>query len=183
MDKRYRRMSLQVSSCRFQKQKFETCNLQLETKYGMFAKIFPFSIMVSHKFFRTSDSWSPLVLRVALGGVMLVHGLQKLGVLEGGSIDGTVQFMGSLGVPALIAYLVILSESVGSLALILGFATRFSAAACAVIMLGAIFLVHWPNGFSMGNGGYEFHLVALGAAVALALAGGGKWSLDKMLSK
>ncbi|OGJ57841.1 hypothetical protein A2881_04500 [Candidatus Peribacteria bacterium RIFCSPHIGHO2_01_FULL_55_13] len=139
--------------------------------------------MSLHKLLRTSDSWSLLVVRLALGVVICVHGLQKLGVIGDGNVAGTTQFLTGLGIPSVIAYLVILGESVGGASLVLGFLTRFCAASIGIIMLGAITLVHAKNGFSMANGGYEFHLLAVGMAAALTLAGGGKWSVDRMIQK
>ena len=138
--------------------------------------------MFTKKFLRTSDSWSPLVLRIAVGIVMCAHGLQKLGYLGGPGWDGVIQFMGSLGIPAAVAGLVIIAESLGGAALVLGLFTRFCAAAIAVIMLGAIILVHAKNGL-LGQGGFELPFVILGSCIALMLAGGGKWSIDRMIVK
>jgi putative oxidoreductase len=93
-----------------------------------------------------------------------------------------------LGMPSFIGALVIASDFLGSLALIAGLATRFSAAAAGAVMLGAVALVHLPNGFFMNWGGaphgegYEFHLLALAMAVALVLSGGGRGSLDRWLT-
>ena len=56
-------------------------------------------------------------------------------------------------------------------------------------MTGAIFMVHLPNGFFMnwfGNQageGFEYHLLAIGMAAALMIAGGGKWSVDRFLAE
>ena len=88
-----------------------------------------------------------------------------------------------MGIPTAIAALVIIGESVGGAALVLGLLTRFSAAAIAIIMIGAIALVHAKNGFFAGNGGYEMPLLILGSSLALVLAGGGKWSVDRMIVK
>lgn len=139
--------------------------------------------MFMYQFYRTSDSWSLLVLRVALGLVMFVHGLQKVGVIGDGNVAGVLEFLSGLGIPTLIAYLVIIGELVGGASLIVGFLSRFCAASIGVIMLGAVLMVHLPNGFFAGNGGYEFHILAIGMAIALTLAGGGKWSVDRVLSK
>lgn len=139
--------------------------------------------MCLQKFLRTSDSWSLLIVRVTVGGVMLVHGLQKLGVIGDGNWSGTMGFLTGMGIPALVAALVILGESVGAASLILGFFSRFCALGIAIIMLGAIALVHAKNGFFVGNGGYEMHLLIIGSSLAIVLAGGGKWSIDKMLAK
>ena len=133
----------------------------------------------------TSDSPTPLILRLSLGGVVLAHGLQKVfGWFDGYGIEGTLGFFTSIGVPRAIGALVIISDFIGSLALIAGLATRFAAAAAGAVMLGAIALVHASNGFFMNwagatrGEGYEFHVLAVAMAAALMLSGGGRWSLD-----
>jgi putative oxidoreductase len=138
----------------------------------------------------TNDSITPTVLRVALGGVVLAHGLQKVfGWFGGYGIQGTMGFFASLGMPPALGALVIISDFLGSLALIAGLATRFSAAAAGLVMLGAVALVHAPNGFFMNWGGaphgegYEFHVLALAMAASLVVTGGGRASLDRWLGK
>jgi uncharacterized membrane protein YphA (DoxX/SURF4 family) len=84
-----------------------------------------------------------------------------------------------------IALLVLRRESVGALALIVGFMTRCVAASIAVIMGGAIAMVHWEHGFFMNwfgqqaGEGFEYHVLMIGMCVALMLSGGGKWSMDQ----
>jgi putative oxidoreductase len=84
---------------------------------------------------------------------------------------------------------VIIGESFGSLALLAGFLTRFAAASMAVIMLGAITMVHLPHGFFMNwfgqqqGEGYEYHLLIIGIATALLVTGGGRWSVDRVLTE
>jgi putative oxidoreductase len=141
-------------------------------------------------FLTTTDSTLPTLLRVTLGGVILAHGLQKVfGWFGGYGIDGTMAFFASVGMPSLLGTLVIASDFLGSLALIAGLLTRFSAAAAFAIMLGATLLVHLPNGFFMNWGGaphgegYEFHLLAMAMAASLAWSGGGRASLDGWLSR
>lgn len=135
-------------------------------------------------FFRTdTKSYGLLAARLALGVVMLPHGLQKtFGLFGGPGFDGAMGFLASMGIPAFIAALVILGESVGAIALILGFCTRFCAASLAVIMLGAILLVHAANGFFAPNG-YEYHILAIGLSIVLFMEGAGAWSLDSLLNK
>ena len=142
------------------------------------------------RFLSTTDSVVPSVLRIALGGVIFGHGLQKVfGWFGGYGIDGTMRFFGTLGMPSVVGALVIVSDFLGSLALIAGLATRFSAAAAGAVMLGAMLLVHVPNGFFMNWGGaphgegYEFHLLALSMAAALVVAGGGFASVDAWLAR
>ncbi|MBP9750933.1 MAG: DoxX family protein [Candidatus Peribacteraceae bacterium] len=129
------------------------------------------------------NGYGSLIARLALGLVMLPHGLQKaFGLFGGPGFEGTMGFLTGMGIPAAVAALVIIGESVGAVALILGFCTRFCAAALAVIMLGAIILVHGASGF-FAPSGYEYHLLAIGLGLVLVIQGGGAWSLDMLLNK
>ncbi len=138
----------------------------------------------------TSDDPTPLVARLALGIVILPHGLQKtLGWFGGTGFSGTMQFFTeNLGIPSLLALLAIAVESVGALALLAGLATRAAARGTGVTMAVAAVLVHLDNGFFMnwyGNQageGFEFHILAVGLAVLLSIRGGGKLSLDRILA-
>ncbi len=141
--------------------------------------------------FKTDESWAGLILRVALGGVIFAHGAQKLlGWYGGFGFEGTMGFFTQkMGLPWLIAFLVIIGESIGSLGLIAGLLTRFTAASFIVIMLGAIVTVHLPQGFFMNwfgqqqGEGFEFHLLVIAMSLALLVIGGGKWSLDGLIAK
>jgi putative oxidoreductase len=142
------------------------------------------------RLFDTDDAWSGLILRVTLGVVMFPHGAQKLlGWFGGFGFSGTMGFFTEkLGIPAVIAFLVIIGESLGSLALIGGFLTRFAAASLAIIMVGAIVLAHLPYGFFMNwsgkqaGEGFEFHLLVIAIGLALAVSGGGKGSVDRAIA-
>ncbi|HZH48863.1 MAG TPA: DoxX family protein [Nitrospira sp.] len=140
--------------------------------------------------FQTDDGWAGLILRLTLGFVMFPHGAQKLlGWFGGFGFDGTMGFFTQkMGQPWLISLLIIIGESFGSLALLAGLLTRFTAASLAVIMFGAITLVHLPHGFFMNwfgqqkGEGFEYHLLVIGIAAALLVTGGGKWSIDGELA-
>ena len=135
-------------------------------------------------FFSTrSDDYSALVLRLTLGIFMLPHGLQKtLGLFEGPGFNGAMEFLsGRFG--TIIAFLVIAGESIGAIAVIVGFCTRFSAASLAVIMAGAAYFVHGQGGFFASNNGFEMHLLAIGIGIALTVSGGGALSVDGMIGK
>ncbi|MCC6138995.1 MAG: DoxX family protein [Nitrospira sp.] len=144
-----------------------------------------------HSFFKTDDSWAGLILRVALGGVIFAHGAQKLlGWYGGFGFEGTMGFFTQqMGLPWLVAFLVIIGESIGSLGLLAGLFTRFTAGSFIVIMLGAIMTVHLPQGFFMNwmgqqtGEGFEYHLLVIGMSLALLVAGGGKWSLDGLIAR
>ncbi len=141
--------------------------------------------------FKTDDVWSGLVLRLTLGLVMFPHGAQKLlGWYGGSGFDGTTGFFTQkMGLPWVIAFLVIIGECFGGLGLLVGLLTRFAAAGFIVIMLGAIATTHLPFGFFMNwsgqqqGEGFEYHLLVIGMSAALLIAGGGKWSADRMIAE
>ncbi len=141
------------------------------------------------KLLKTDDSVGLAFLRVALGAVLFAHGGQKLfGWWGGYGFEGTMAFFTeSMGIPWFLALAVILLESVGALALIAGLFTRPLAVAVAVLMAVAVYMVHLPFGFFMNwfggqaGEGFEFHLLAIGMALALAIEGAGSLSLDRLL--
>jgi len=136
------------------------------------------------RFFGTDDAWTGLIIRVMLGLVMLPHGTQKLlGWFGGYGFSGTMgAFTGQMHIPWVLAFLVIMGESFGALGLIAGFLTRFSAFGLFCIMLGAIFMVHLPNGFFSKDGGFEYHLLVISMSVALMISGAGRWSVDRLIA-
>jgi putative oxidoreductase len=122
-----------------------------------------------------------LLVRVVLGLTMAGHGAQKVfGWWGGPGLRGTAGWLGSMRfrLPLAFAALVAVAELGGGLLLALGFLTPLGSVAVASAMLVAIALVHWSKGFWSGNGGFEFNLLILAAAVALAAIGGGRFSLD-----
>jgi putative oxidoreductase len=136
-------------------------------------------------FFKTEGGWQNTIIRVSLGGVMFAHGALKLGSVS----DTLAAFAQNFHVPAALAVLVIAAESLGALGLIAGFATRFCAFGIFCDMLGAIFIVHWHNGFFMNwfgkqqGEGFEYHILAIGMALALMISGGGRLSLDRLIAQ
>lgn len=116
-----------------------------------------------------------LILRVASGALFIAHGLMKVFIF---TLPGTVGFFESLGLPGFLAYLTILAEVGGGLALILGVATRVVALALIPVLLGAVW-VHSGNGwvFSSAGGGWEFPLFWAIVQGAIALLGSGAYAL------
>jgi putative oxidoreductase len=143
------------------------------------------------KFFETNDDWSQLILRVTLGVVMFPHGAHKLlGWFGGYGFAGTMDmFTQKMGIPAALAFLVIVTESLGSLGLIVGFLTRLAAFGIFCIMVVAIAMVHWPNGFFMNwsgkqpGEGFEYHLLVIGIAIVLMIWGAGRSSVDRVVAR
>jgi len=120
------------------------------------------------------------VLRVIAGFLFAAHGWQKFNEF---TIAGTQASFAKMGVPAaeLAAPAIATLELVGGIALILGVLTRVFAALLALNMLGAFFLVHASAGVFVGNGGYELVLLLAAGALAIALAGAGRFSADAAL--
>jgi putative oxidoreductase len=143
------------------------------------------------KIMNTANDVALTTLRLVLGVVFFAHGAQKmLGWFGGYGFHGTMGFLThKAGLPAPVAILVICAEFFGGLGLIVGLLTRIAALGIGVDMIGAVLMVHLPNGFFMnwaGNQkgeGFEFHLLAIAIAGALLLRGAGAFSLDRALSK
>lgn len=138
---------------------------------------------------QTDDSLTAFIVRITLALVMLPHGAQKLlGLFGGYGFKATINYFTSQGTPAILAFLVILTESIGALLILFGFTTRLWAAMLTVIMLVAI-SIHQANGFFMNwsgtqtGEGFEYHLLVIGINLALIIKGAGRWSVDRQLSK
>ena len=138
---------------------------------------------------QTEDDIGMTLVRLALGIVMFPHGAQKLlGWFGGHGFAATLQGMTSNGLPAAVVFLVIVAEFFGALGLIVGFLGRLGAFGILCVMLGAIFTVHLPNGFFMNwmgsqqGEGFEYHLLAIGMALAVLIKGSGAFSVDRSLS-
>jgi len=138
---------------------------------------------------QTDGSVVGLILRLTLAVVIFPHGAQKvLGWFGGPGFKNTLEFFTGSGVPTGLALLVMAAEFLGPLGLAVGLLTRVAAFGIACVMLVASITVHWPHGFFMNwdgtqqGEGFEFHVLALGIAVAIIIMGAGAWSLDRMLT-
>ena len=120
-----------------------------------------------------------LMLRIASALAFLYHGSSILFGAFGG--PGPQQFAATHNMPVTVGYLVGLAQFAGGLAVLTGVLIRFGAACIAVVMLGAIFTVHFPHGFDVSNGGMEYALTQLLLAIALILTGPGAYSLASRL--
>ncbi|WP_269938369.1 DoxX family protein [Arthrobacter sp. HY1533] len=120
------------------------------------------------------------MLRVVVGFLFAAHGWQKYNEF---TIAGTQGAFTQMGVPAadLVAPVVATLELVGGIALVLGLATRPIAILLMLNMVGAIALVHAPAGIFVEAGGFELVLMLGASALAVALIGPGKFSLDNLM--
>jgi len=117
------------------------------------------------------------VLRVAVATIFIRHGAQKLFVFGFAGVTGAFTQMG-VPSPGFTGPFIGLLEFFSGIALLLGFLTRLIALGLVFDMLGAIFLVQLKRGFSS----YELEFLLLGSSVALALTGGGRFSVDALLA-
>jgi putative oxidoreductase len=148
-------------------------------------------IDLAQRFFATNDSRFQLVARAALGALIFPHGAQKLlGWFGGYGLSGTMgYFTGTLHIPAPMAFLVILAESLGAVGLVLGLGTRLAAFGLSLTMLGAVAMAHAQHGFFMNwfgqqrGEGFEYHLMVLAISLPLAAWGAGALSLDGAIAR
>ena len=131
------------------------------------------------------------VARLALGIMILPHGMQKLfGAFGGFGFEGTMGFFtGQLGIPYVFALLAIVAEFFGGLGLISGLLGRVAALGVGFTMLVAALTQHLPNGFFMNWGGQqkgegiEFFILAIALAIVVIVRGSGALSVDRALTR
>jgi putative oxidoreductase len=138
----------------------------------------------------TSTSSAMLLVRIGLGVAILPHGLQKVfGLFGGPGLPGSIHYLTAMQIPLWLAILVILAESLGAIGLIVGFLTRIAAIGIVGDMIGAVYMVHFRNGFFMNwsgqqrGEGIEYHILAIAMGLALIIAGAGRWSVDRRLAR
>ena len=137
----------------------------------------------------TDPDWTLTVIRLILGTVFLAHGAQKvLGWFGGAGLKETLRTMHEfVGLPVPLAFVAVMSEFLGGLGLIVGLLSRIAALGICVTMLSAIAMVHWRfglflNWFGDSKGhGFEYHLLAIGLAIAIIVGGSGALSLDRLV--
>jgi putative oxidoreductase len=138
--------------------------------------------------------WAPVLLRLIVGYGFVQHGIAKL--LKGP--DAFAAILQMIGVPAphLMAWLTILTEVFGGLAVLLGAFVTLASLPMAAVLLVAIFTVHLPYGFSsiklvavtangarFGPVGYETNLLYLACLAALVLGGSGPLAIDTIIKR
>jgi putative oxidoreductase len=139
----------------------------------------------------TDRSRTLLVQRLVLGLIMFPHGAQKLlGWFGGFGYSGTMGFFtGTMHLPAPLAFAIIIAESIGAIALVLGAGTRVAALGIAAVMIGAVLTTHIHVGFFMNwlgtrsGEGFEYHLLVLALALPLVVRGAGALALDRIVAE
>jgi putative oxidoreductase len=139
------------------------------------------------------DGWAPLPLRLLIGFGFAAHGFAKLSR----GPDKFATILSSIGVPQphLMAWVTSLVEFVGGISVMAGAFVVPLSIPLSVIMLTAMFSVHFQYGFSsirlkavtasgaeFGPIGYELNLVYIAGLLTLALGGAGRWSVDRYVS-
>lgn len=137
---------------------------------------------------KTDANPALLIIRLALGIVMFPHGAQKMfGWFNGPGFSQSVDIFAGMGFPVWSTVMLILVECVGSVLLIAGFLTRIWAFGIGAALTICMFMNHVKHGFFMNwfglqqGEGFEFHLLAVGIALALVIRGGGFFSIDRAL--
>lgn len=122
------------------------------------------------------------LMRIAVGAILLMHGLVKTHV---GVAAVATNVMAKAGLePALVfAYAATALETVGAVCIIIGLFTRFFAAALAIEMGLALLFVHLAKGFAANQGGYEYVLLIGIVMFVVAIRGGGPYSADRVIGR
>jgi putative oxidoreductase len=117
--------------------------------------------------------------------LILAYGFWETGKTKWEDINSVAEWFASIGIPAakLNAYLAATTEVAGTFLLILGLGTRLISIPLIITMIVAIKTVHWENGFSAGDNGYEIPLYFMLMLIATLTFGGGKISIDHFIKK
>jgi putative oxidoreductase len=139
-------------------------------------------------FYEYTPGLSWLIVRLTAGGMLLVHGIMKAMPMAEKGLAATLEafaanILSRRGIePALpLAYVVFFLETIGAICIMLGLFTRFFAAALAIQFAIITFVAHWAAGFAAGRGGWEYPLFWGLIMFAIALRGGGPYSVDRRL--
>jgi putative oxidoreductase len=130
-------------------------------------------------------SWRDIaytLMRVVIGYILFMHGWMKVGTFGVAGVSGLMAKNG-LEPATAFAIAAMFLETVGAICIIIGLFTRFFAAALAIELAIALLAVHLKAGFSVANGGYEYVLLLGIVTFAIAIRGGGPYSVDRLIGK
>lgn len=123
-----------------------------------------------------------LIVRVTAGLMLIPHGWMKVTTVGTAGVTAMLTKYG-VPAPAVFAYLIIALETVGAVMIAVGFLTRPIAAMLVIEFIVIIFVAHWARGYSASAGGIEYPLMWGLILLAIALRGGGPWSVDRKLGR
>jgi putative oxidoreductase len=145
-------------------------------------------LSIIEKLLQTDADYVCTFLRTIAGIIIFPYGMQKLlGWFDGVGIKGTLEQMKVRKIPQFIGWLIIIGQSLGSIALIFGFLGRIAAGGLFIIFIGAL-IVHLPDGWAMNwfgrkNGeGIEYHVLLLSLLLIVIVRGSGAMSIDLWLT-
>ena len=117
--------------------------------------------------------------------IVLAYGFTSPVLSKINHLEETIQWFDNISIPLpmITTYLVSGIESIGIVLLALGLFTRYISILLSCVMLGAIFFVHLPHGFSAQNSGFEIPLYYLLFLMIFISYGAGKYSIDRVLFK
>ena len=132
---------------------------------------------------KVTDNFQSISLLFAR--LTLAYGFYEPAMKKWQGIDNVASWFGSMGIPfpTINAYMAASVETLGVILLTLGLMTRLISIPLIVVMLVAIFLVHFPNGFSAGDNGFEIPFYYMLFLMIFTSFGAGKFSLDNFLFK
>jgi putative oxidoreductase len=142
------------------------------------------------KLLHTDPDYAWTFLRIIAGLIVFPYGMQKLlGWFGGPGIDGTLKDLDSRRIPRSIAWLVIVGQSFGSVALVAGFLGRIAAGGLFIVFTGAL-IMHLPDGWAMNwfgekkeeGIGIEYHVMLLSLLLIVIVRGSGAMSIDLWLT-
>ena len=115
-------------------------------------------------------------IRASIGVIFLVHSLKKFD-------PSWQEWLIGIGIPPEMQLPIALAEFIGGVFLIVGLLTRITGIVFSVILLGAIFHIRWEKGFFVSQGGWEFDLIMLAAALSIIVIGAGKISIAHVIKR
>jgi putative oxidoreductase len=118
----------------------------------------------------------PLLLRLMLAAIFIYHGWSLIG---GPEHQWGANWLP--GQPAAVQLAAAWGQLIGGIAMLFGFLTRLAALGLIAIMVGAIVLVHWPKGFDIRSGGFEYNAAIIAMCLCLLLGGPGPFALDRFV--
>ena len=140
------------------------------------------------KFYANFDGWAHVLIRVAIGAILIPHGMQKLfGAFGGPGMTGFIGTMQKVGysptMAPILSWMIALLEFGGGILLVIGLFTRPVALAVLIFMLEAARFHHGVGGFFWTGRGNEYPIILAAISLYLLIRGAGPYSADARMGK